>query len=84
MEETLQCVSARGANDLACRLKIGGVGKGNGTFRFCLFSGFFFFLFLKEYFTDGTPVSPSLYSVRFHQHPAMDSANDCVSMWYMQ
>lgn len=36
MEETLQCVSARGANDLACSLKLG-VGKGNGTFRFCFF-----------------------------------------------
>lgn len=33
-EETLYCVSAWGANDLACRLKLG-VGKGNGMFRFC-------------------------------------------------
>lgn len=34
MEETLQCVSARGASDLACHLKLG-VGKKNGMFHFC-------------------------------------------------
>lgn len=42
MEETLQCVSARRASDLACCLKLG-VGKGNGTFRFCFFFCFVFF-----------------------------------------
>lgn len=73
MEETLQCVSARGANDLACRLKLG-VGKGNGTFLF------FCFFFLMEDFTDGTPVSLGLYSVRFHQHPAMASEHECVRL----
>lgn len=56
MEETLQCVSARGANDLACCLKLG-VGKGNGTFHFCFFFLFFCYVFFpREDFSDGTPV----------------------------
>lgn len=42
MEKTLQCVSVRGANDLACCLKLR-VGKGNGTFHFCFFFCFLFF-----------------------------------------
>lgn len=41
VEETLQCVSVRGADDLACCLKLG-VGKGNGTFHFCFYFCFFF------------------------------------------
>lgn len=40
MEETLQCVAARGASDLACHLKMG-AGNGTGTVHFC----FFFFCF---------------------------------------
>lgn len=84
MEETLQCVSAQGANDLACCLKLG-VGKGNGTFHFCFLFFFSVLFFLLEDFTDGTPVSVSLYSVRFHQHPAMSMCGSVrVSMRYMQ
>lgn len=49
MEETLQCVSARGANDLACCLKLG-VGKRNGMFQFYFF---FFFLLLGVCFSWG-------------------------------
>lgn len=54
MEETLQCVSARGASDLACSIKLG-VGKGNERFVFVSFS--FFVFFSVGGFLDGTPVS---------------------------
>lgn len=36
MEETLQCVAARGASDLACHLKMG-AGNGTGMFHFWFF-----------------------------------------------
>lgn len=36
MEETLQCVAAWGASDLACHLKMG-AGNGTGMFPFCFF-----------------------------------------------
>lgn len=44
MEETLQCVSARGASNLACSLNLG-VGKGNERFAFVSFWGFLFCFF---------------------------------------
>lgn len=48
-----------------------------------IFVSFFFsdLFFLWEDFTDGTPMSVSLYSVRFHHHPAMSmcaSVRVCV------
>lgn len=67
MEETLQCVAARGASDLACHLKMG-AGNGTGTVHFSFF--FFLLLFLFRYFycfcspredfSDSSPVSRSL------------------------
>lgn len=53
--------------------------------RFIFVSFFSVLFFLWEDFTDGTPVSVSLYSVRFHQHPAMSMCSSVrVSMRYMQ
>lgn len=66
MEETLQCISARGANDLAYCLKLG-VGKGNGTF--CMRGATSF---------DSIGVSVSLCSLRFHQDCAPVAWHACV------
>lgn len=47
-----------------------------------------FLFFLRKDFSDGMPVSLSLYSVKFHQHPTMvvkqECVSECVSLWYME
>lgn len=49
MEETLQCVAAWGASDLACHLKMG-AGNRTGTFHF---SFFFVLVLLLLLFSEG-------------------------------
>lgn len=79
MEETLQCVSARGANDLACCLKLG-VGKRNGMFQF-----YFFIFFLGVCFSWGRILVTACWCLWACQVSPTSChgcwAGVCVSVW---
>lgn len=79
MEETLQCVAAGEASDLACHLKMG-VGNGTGTFHFC----YFVLVLLLLLFAEGefqwqlTGVSRRVW---FHQHLVMVWELKCLHLY---